>query len=158
HLRATSSARILLLTEGDSLELSVAALELGADDVVARPFALAELLARIKALLRRAGSSDRPLLEHADLRLDRSAREAFRAGRRLPLSSHELDLLAFLLSQPGRAFSRDDLCRHVWGYPYAGESNFIDVAIMELRKKLEADGCPRLIQTVRGFGYSLRER
>ncbi|MBI2910912.1 MAG: response regulator transcription factor [Chloroflexi bacterium] len=155
-LRDASSVPVLLLTAKDTVPDRVAGLDRGADDYLVKPFSVDELMARVRALLRRAklpGES----LSYADVTVDREAREAYRAGERLKLTPREYDLLVVFLRHPRQALSREQLCQHVWGYAFEGESNFIDVAVMELRKKIEADGGSRLIQTVRGHGYALRE-
>lgn len=155
QLRAKSPLPILMLTAKDTVPDRVAGLDHGADDYLVKPFVLDELMARVRALLRRA--PNRQVLRYADLLLDCQTREAFRAGQRLHLTPREHDLLEVFLRHPRQALSREQLCEAVWGYSFQGESNFVDVAIMELRKKLERDGRPRLIQTVRGYGYALRE-
>jgi two-component system response regulator MprA len=135
----------------------VAGLDRGADDYLVKPFALDELLARVRALLRRVRPEAEGVLDYADLTLNLDTREAFRAGEPLRLTPREFELLAVFLRHPRQVLSREQLCQHVWGYAFEGESNFVDVAVKELRKKLEAGGRPRLVQTVRGFGYALRE-
>ncbi|MBI4499497.1 MAG: response regulator transcription factor [Chloroflexi bacterium] len=157
RLRAASATPILLLTAKDTVPDRVAGLDRGADDYLVKPFALDELLARARALLRRAQPQAQGTLEFADLVLDLQAHEAFRAEEPLKLTPREYELLVFFLRHPRQALSREQLCQHVWGYAFEGESNFIDVAVKELRKKLEANGQSRLIQTVRGYGYALRE-
>ena len=156
RLRAASAAPILLLTAKDTVPDRVAGLDRGADDYLVKPFSLDELLARSRALLRRVQPAE-DVCHYADVTLDQRTREAWRAGDPLKLTPREYDLLAVFLRHPRQALSRDQLCQHVWGYSFEGESNFIDVAVKELRKKLEVGDRPRLIQTVRGHGYSLRE-
>jgi two-component system, OmpR family, response regulator MprA len=156
QLRARSAVPILMLTARDTVPDRVAGLDAGADDYLVKPFALDELLARVRALLRRSqpvGSA----LSYADVTLDPSTREAFRAGEPLRLTPTEFELLETFLRHPRQVLSRIQLCQQVWGYAFAGESNFVDVAVMELRRKLESGGHPRLIQTSRGYGYALRE-
>lgn len=158
RLRARSSTPILMLTARDTVPDRVEGLDRGADDYLVKPFALDELLARSRALLRRArGPEATHQLAFGDLRIDPSAREAFRAAEPLRLTPREYELLAFFVHHPRQALSREQLSQHVWGYAFEGESNFVDVAIKELRRKTEAGGRPRLIQTVRGYGYALRE-
>ena len=157
RLRARATTPILMLTARDTVHDRVAGLDSGADDYLVKPFALDELLARTRALLRRAYPEAGNVLELADLRLNLDTREAFRDGEPLRLSPREFELLALFLRHPRRVLSREQLCQHVWGYAFEGESNFIDVAIKELRRKLEEGDRPRLIQTVRGYGYALRE-
>lgn len=157
RLRETGSMPIVLLTARDTVPDRVAGLDSGADDYLVKPFALDELLARVRAQLRRSQHRADRLLQYADLRLDLETREATRLGEPLRLTPREFELLAAFLGHPRQVLSREQLCQRVWGFAFEGESNFVDVAVKELRKKLEADGRPRLIQTVRGFGYALRE-
>ncbi len=157
RLRAASSVPILMLTAKDTVPDRVAGLDRGADDYLVKPFAVKELLARLRALLRRARLEQRDGYSYADVILDATVKEAFRAGRALRLTALEYELLAVFMRHPRRALSREQLCQMAWGYPFRGESNFVDVAVMELRRKLEADGGPRLVQTLRSHGYSLRE-
>jgi two-component system response regulator MprA len=157
RLRATSSTPILMLTARDTVVDRVTGLDRGADDYLVKPFALDELLARARALLRRSQAQGEKALQYADLTLDPDTREAFRGGEPLKLTPREYDLLAMFLRHPRQALSREQLSQQVWGFAFEGESNFVDVAVKELRKKLEADDRPRLIQTVRGVGYALRE-
>jgi two-component system response regulator MprA len=156
---AGSDTPILMLTARDKVADKVAGFASGADDYLAKPFAFEELLARVGALLRRRTpppNSER--LGYADLVLDPSTREAWRADRRLDLTAREFDLLAYFLRHPRQVLTRDQIFRGVWGSDYIGSSNLIDANISYLRDKLEADEAPRLIQTVRGVGYSLREQ
>ena len=157
HLRRTGSVPILMLTAKDTVPDRVAGLNRGADDYLVKPFAVDELSARIRALLRRAAGGSEATLTYADVTIDMAAREATRGGDALRLSPREYELLALFLRHPRQALSREQLCQQVWGYAFEGESNFVDVAVKELRKKLETNGGSRLIQTVRGFGYALRE-
>jgi two-component system response regulator MprA len=156
RLRAKSAGPIMLLTARDTVPDRVAGLDEGADDYVVKPFALEELLARVRALLRRnqpAGKS----LAYEDVVLDPETKEVSRGGETLRLTPNEFKLLETFLRHPRRVLTREQLAQQVWGIAYEGESNFIDVAVKELRRKLEAGGRPRLIQTVRGFGYALRD-
>jgi two-component system, OmpR family, response regulator MprA len=157
RIRAKSSTPILMLTARDTVPDRVAGLDRGADDYLVKPFATDELLARARALLRRARGPSEGEVSYGDVRLDPLAREAFRAGEPLRLTPREYDLLELFLRHPRQALSREQICQHVWGYAFEGESNFIDVAVKELRRKLEVDGRSRLIQTIRGYGYALRE-
>ncbi len=157
RLRSFTSVPILMLTARDTVPDRVAGLDVGADDYLIKPFALEELRARIRALLRRAQCQAEGVLSFGDITVNQSTREAFRAGKPLTLTPHQYELLATFLRHPRLALTREQLSFWVWGHSFDGESNFVDVAVMELRKKLEADGGPRLIQTIRGFGYALRE-
>jgi two-component system, OmpR family, response regulator MprA len=156
-----SDVPILMLTARGQLADKVAGFASGADDYLAKPFEFEELLVRVAALLRRArrasGPDQRELLTYADVELNLTTREAWRSGEPLPLTTREFDLLAFLLERPRHVLTRDQLFRGVWGSDYLGGSNIIDANISVLREKLESGGRGRLIQTVRGVGYSLRE-
>lgn len=150
---------VLMLTAKDEVTDRVRGLDLGADDYLVKPFALEELLARVRALLRRGaegqGKPDRRLA-FQDLVLDLDSREAFRAGRRIDLTAKEFDLLRLFMDNPKRVLTRDVIMDKIWGYDYSGESNVLEVYIAMLRQKTEEQGEPRLIQTVRGMGYVLR--
>ena len=148
---------ILMLTAKDEVSDRVKGLTLGADDYLVKPFALEELLARIKALLRRSGVVTDTLLSYADLTLNTSTREAWRGVRELTLTTKEFDLLVLFLRHPRQVLTREFLMDEIWGYDYSGESNVLEVYVGYLRQKLEAQGEIRLIQTVRGVGYALRE-
>jgi len=149
---------ILMLTARDAIDDRVAGLDSGADDYLVKPFAPAELLARLRALLRRVEpAQNETALEFADLLLDPVTRETHHGARRFELSPREFDLLTFLLRHPRRVLPRTLLLRDVWGYDFAGYDNVLDVYIGYLRTKTEAGGEPRLIQTVRGVGYVLRD-
>lgn len=157
RLQAMSSIPVLMLTARDTVPDRVAGLDSGADDYLVKPFAIDELLARVRALIRRTRPNDQRELSYADVRLNLLTREASRAGNPVPLSSREFDLLEVFMRHPRQVLTRDQLSQSVWGYAFEGESNFIDVAVKELRRKLEADNRPRIVQTVRGYGYALRE-
>ncbi|GBD10628.1 Alkaline phosphatase synthesis transcriptional regulatory protein PhoP [bacterium HR23] len=156
-LRRQSSVPILILTARDEEVDRVLGLELGADDYVTKPFSMRELVARVKALLRRASMAqqERPrILQSADLLLDPEGRKATLGGQPLPLKPKEFDLLAYLMAHKGKAFSREHLLTAVWGYNYTGESRTVDVHIRWLREKIEKDPAnPVRIITVRGVGY-----
>lgn len=153
-----SGLPILMLTARDAIDDRVTGLDSGADDYLVKPFAPAELLARLRALLRRVEPvQDEAALEFADLLLDPVTRETLRGERRFELSPREFDLLTYLLRHPRRVLPRALLLRDVWGYDFAGYDNVLDVYIGYLRAKTEAGGEPRLIQTVRGVGYVLRD-
>ena len=149
---------VLMLTARDAIENRVAGLEGGADDYLVKPFAPAELLARIHALLSRPSVAGRDeSLSYGDLRLDPATREVWRGSRRIDLTAKEFELLRQLLRHPRQVLSRDQILQEVWGYDFGGEDNVLEVYIGYLRRKTEASGEPRLIQTVRGVGYTLRE-
>ncbi len=151
---------ILMLTAQDSVSHRVSGLDAGADDYLPKPFSLDELLARLRALLRRtareATSDDAPL-EFADLRMDLSTFEVFLADRKIELTRTEFSLLELFLRNPRQVLTRDVINERVWGYDFPTSSNSLEVYVGYLRRKLEAEGEPRLLQTVRGFGYVLRE-
>jgi len=151
------SLPILMLTAKDRVPDRVAGLDAGADDYLVKPFAFDELLARVRALLRRARPLEGEQLRFADLSLDTLTRDVQRAGEAIELTTKEHELLEFFLRHPRQVLSRDTIFERVWGSDFLGGSNVIDVHVMRLREKLEAGGLPRLIQTVRGAGYSLRE-
>jgi two-component system response regulator MprA len=148
---------ILLLTARDRVPDRVAGLDAGADDYLVKPFAFDELLARVRALLRRSRVAEGEVYRHADLTINPATREVRRGDRPIELTAREYDLLEFLTRHARQVFSRETIFERVWGSDFMGESNVIDVVVMRLREKLEADGEPRLIQTVRGVGYTLRE-
>lgn len=149
---------ILMLTAKDDLQDRVKGLDLGADDYLVKPFALEELMARVRALLRRRPeqSDDHNQLRFEDLLLDVDAREAVRGAHRIELTAKEFDLLHLFMQNPKRVLSRDQIMERIWGYDYSGESNVLEVYVAMLRQKLEEHGGKRLIQTVRGAGYVLK--
>jgi two-component system response regulator MprA len=158
RLRTTnSSLPILVLTARDSVSDRVQGLDAGADDYMVKPFALAELLARVRALLRRAGPGEPELLQFEDLKLDTGTRQVYRSDKLIELTSKEFDLLELFLRHPRKVLTRETIYDRVWGYDFGGESNIIEVYIRYLRQKLETDGKSRLLFTVRGVGYVLRE-
>ena len=148
---------IILLTAKDEVGDRVAGLDAGADDYVIKPFSIEELLARIRANLRREQVEDTELLQFTDLTLNRSTREVFRGQRSIELTAKEFDLLEYLMAHPRQVLTRDQILERVWGYDFMGDSNIIEVYIRYLRLKLEDQKEQRLIQTVRGVGYVLRE-
>jgi len=149
---------ILMLTARDQVADRVAGLEAGADDYLVKPFALEELVARVRALLRRLGSDDEPTtLSFADLELNTGTREVTRGDEQLALTRTEFALLELFLRNPRQVLTRSVIFDRVWGYDFGYGSNSLDVYISYLRKKTEAGGRPRLIHTVRGVGYALRE-
>jgi two-component system response regulator MprA len=149
---------ILMLTARDAVDDRVAGLDAGADDYLVKPFALEELLARLRALLRRSGGDDddEAVLRFADLSMDPVALEVRRGDRRIDLTRTEWLLLELFLRNPERVLSRDLIHDRVWGFDASASSNALEVYVGYLRRKLEADGEPRLLHTVRGFGYVLR--
>jgi trehalose 6-phosphate synthase/phosphatase len=148
---------ILILSARDTLPDRIAGLDRGADDYLVKPFALDELLARVRALLRRSQAAADSTLEYADISLDTHTHEVLAGGQSVKLTPREFELLRLFLRNPRRVLTREQISQHVWGYGFEGESNFVDTAVKDLRKKLEAGERPRLIQTVRGYGYALRE-
>ena len=149
---------ILMLTAREEVENRVAGLDAGADDYVTKPFALEELLARVRALLRRTPGGSGEVLRFADLELDPKTREVRRAGEPIDLTRTEFSLLELFLLNPRQVLTRSIIFERVWGYDFGFSSNSLDVYVGYLRRKTEAGGRPRLIQTVRGVGYALRER
>jgi two-component system response regulator MprA len=149
-----------MLTARDEVENRVAGLDAGADDYVTKPFALEELLARVRALLRRTTNGDGrgELLGFADVELDLGTRDVRRGGRQIDLTRTEFALLELFLRNPRQVLTRSIIFERVWGYDFGFASNSLDVYIGYLRRKTEAGGEPRLIHTVRGVGYALREK
>jgi len=150
---------VLMLTARAEVDSRVAGLDAGADDYLPKPFALAELLARLRALLRRAGNGDEgsDVLRFADLELDLGTREVRRVGRLIELTRTEFSLLELFLRNPRQVLTRSIIFERVWGYDFGPTSNSLDVYIGYLRRKTEDGGSARLIHTVRGVGYALRE-
>jgi two-component system response regulator MprA len=158
RLRAAGDVPIIMLTAKESVRDRVAGLDAGADDYVVKPFAFEELLARVRALLRRHRPVDAPeILRFADLELDTGTRQARRGDRTIDLTAKEYDLLFMFLRHPRQVLTREQIFDDVWQYDFGGESNIIEVYVRYLRNKLEAEGEERLIHTVRGVGYALRE-
>jgi two-component system, OmpR family, response regulator MprA len=149
---------VLMLTARDAIENRVEGLESGADDYLVKPFAPAELVARVHAMLRRVESRpEKQKVSYADVTLDPSIHEALRGDRELSLTVTEFNLLHMLLRHPRQVLERRQILNNVWGYDFGGDDNVLEIYIGYLRKKLEAEGGPRLIHTVRGIGYVLRE-
>ncbi len=157
RLRAGGDIPIIMLTAKDTVPDRVKGLDSGADDYLIKPFAFEELLARVRALLRRHKPAESSSIRFADVVLDPSTREVTRGGRRVDLTTKEFDLLHFFMLHPRQVLSREMIYDRVWGYDFGGESNILEVYIRYLRSKREVDDAARLIQTIRGVGYALRE-
>jgi two-component system, OmpR family, response regulator MprA len=157
RIRSAGDTPILLLTAKDEIEDRVRGLDSGADDYLVKPFALEELLARVRALLRRHEPSDVEALHFSDLVLDLAARTARRGGRDIALSTTEFELLHYFMHHPRRVLSREAILNAVWGKEFERPTNVVEVYVGYLRAKLEGNGHARLIHTVRGAGYILRE-
>jgi two-component system response regulator MprA len=158
RLRAGGDVPILILTARDGVNDRVLGLDMGADDYMVKPFDLDELLARIRALLRRLQPASTPkIMRFEDLTLDTGTRQASRGERVISLTAKEYELLDLFMLHPRQVLTRDVIFDRVWGYDFGGESNIIEVYIRYLRQKLEEEGEPRLLHTVRGMGYVLRE-
>ena len=158
RLRQTGSkVPIILITAKDDISDRVTGLDAGADDYIVKPFNLEELLARVRANLRRNQQDDPDLLEFLDLTLNSNTRQVFRGDRLIELTAKEFDLLEYLMSHPKQVLTRDQILERVWGYDFMGDSNIIEVYVRYLRLKLEAEKEKRIIQTVRGVGYVLRD-
>ena len=155
--RKGSRLPILMLTARTQVEDRVEGLDAGADDYLTKPFALEELLARVRALLRRTGDGSGQPLRFADLELDPGTREVRREGAKIELTRTEFSLLELFMLNPRQVLTRSLIFERVWGYDFGFASNSLDVYIGYLRRKTEAGGKPRLIHTVRGVGYALRE-
>jgi two-component system response regulator MprA len=157
RVRELGNQPVLMLTAKDTIENRVQGLDAGADDYLVKPFELDELLARIRALLRRTQVERAPILTFCDLALDTSTRQATRKNRVIMLTAKEYDLLEMFMRHPRQVLTREIIFDRVWGYDFGGESNVLDVYIRYLRQKLEGDGEIRLIHTVRSVGYVMRE-
>jgi two-component system, OmpR family, response regulator MprA len=156
--RSGNALPVLMLTARDAVDDRVAGLDAGADDYVVKPFALEELLARVRALLRRTSPTEEDgAIRFADVELNPSTREVSRTGRSIQLTRTEFNLLELFMRNPRQVLTRSIIFERVWGYDFGFASNSLDVYIGYLRRKTEAGGEPRLIQTVRGVGYALRE-
>ncbi len=148
---------VLMLTARDAVGDRVTGLDLGADDYLSKPFAFEEFLARVRALLRRGGAGSAPVLRLADLTLDPATREVRRGARRVELTAREHTLLEYFLRNAGRVLTRPILAQHVWGLDFDPESNVVDVYVGYLRRRIEGPGERRLLHTVRGVGYVLKD-
>ena len=157
RLRAQGGPPVIMLTARDAVAEKIAGLDSGADDYLTKPFVLEELVARVRAVLRRHAPRSPAPLRVADLRLDAQGRQAWRGDRALELSAREFDLLECLMQHAGQVLTHGELLEQVWGYDFEGESNAVKVYVAYLRQKLNAAGEPDLIQAVRGVGYVLRE-
>ena len=150
------STPVLLLTALGSVDDRVAGLDAGADDYLTKPFDFDELLARIRAMLRRRSDHSNPVLEHKGVSLNTASHEVFRDGKEIELTAKEYNILEYMLQNIGCVISRDKLSTHVWNYDYDGGSNVIDVYMHHLRKKIDADWEDKLISTVKGVGYIIK--
>jgi two-component system response regulator MprA len=158
RLRQVSNLPILMLTARDAVADRVTGLDAGADDYLVKPFAFDELLARLRALFRRHHLESTPdSHEYGDLTLSPLTRQVYRAGDEVQLTAKEFDLLELFMRHPNQVLTREMIYEHIWNYDFGGESNIIEVYVRYLRTKLEAGDKTRLIQTVRGVGYALRE-
>ena len=159
RIRQFSEVPVIMLTAKDETTDKVMGLDIGANDYVTKPFVIEELLARIRAVLRNRNQSKQPQknLAAGDLRMDLAKRQVFRGDESIDLTKKEYDLLEYLIRNKGIVLTRDQILENVWGYDYAGDTNVVDVYIRYLRSKVDEEHDTRLIQTVRGVGYILRE-
>jgi two-component system response regulator MprA len=158
RLRSASNVPILMLTARDTVPDRITGLDAGADDYMVKPFAFDELLARLRALFRRHRMESAPdVYRYHDLELNPRSRQVFRGGAPIDLTAKEFDLLELFMRHAGQVLTREMIYEHIWDYDFGGESNIIEVYVRYLRTKLEAHGGSRLIQTIRGVGYTLRE-
>ncbi|MGO8942244.1 MAG: winged helix-turn-helix domain-containing protein [Syntrophobacteraceae bacterium] len=154
---AKVSTPVLLLTVRANIEDKVLGLDSGADDYLTKPFAFQELVARIRALLRRQTEAELPVLRFADLALDPARRVVLRGGKKIDLTAKEYALLDYFIRNPGRVLTRTMIVEHVWDYNFDSMTNIIDVYVNYLRRKIDSDREHKLIHTVRGVGYVLKE-
>jgi len=157
RLRQASDVPILMLTAKGTIADKITGLDSGADDYLVKPFAFDELLARVRALLRRRQPKEGEVLRFSDLALDTATREVRRGHEVIELTAQEFGFLELLMRHPRQVLNRDRIYERIWGYDFDGESNVIEVYVSYLRSKLEASGRPRLIHTVRGVGYVMKE-
>jgi len=157
RIRQHSDVPILMLTALDGIDDKVEGLDAGANDYLAKPFSLRELLARVRAQLRQKKTTEKTVMEYNDLSLDTSTREVLRSGRQINLTPKEFELLSLLLQNPRHVLTRESIFEKVWGWDYDGDDNVLEVLMHGLREKVEMKGLPKLIHTVRGIGYTLKE-
>lgn len=155
--KENSSVPVLILSARDALQDKVSNMESGADDYLTKPFAFAELLVRVKALMRRGPVNRASTIRISNLELDRLSQQVKRAGHRIELTSKEYSLLEYLMSNAGRVLSRNMIIEHVWDQSFDGITNIVDVYIRHLRNKVDTGHEPKLLKTVRGVGYTIRE-
>ena len=159
RIRQFSKVPVVMLTAKDDVTSKVMGLDIGADDYITKPFAIEELLARIRAVLRRRGNEkylDSETLRAGDLKMDLTSRQVSRGGKPVDLTKKEFDLLKYLMSNKGTVLTREQILEKVWGFEYLGDTNVVDVYVKYLRDKIDKDRERKLIRTVRGVGYALR--